>query len=131
MAVRTSVRALLVAVLGLHMVAAAPALAKEKKKDPPKAAMIGIDPVIEERTSQTVPVIGRLVAQRSGVVSVLTKGVVASVLVRVGDRVPAGDIMAGLLANSLPWARPLRAAAVARPTASLATPQPQHTRRQP
>jgi len=125
MAVPTSVRALLVALLGLHMVAAAPALAQEKKKDAPKAAMIGIDPVIEERTSQTVPVIGRLVAQRSGVVSVLTKGVVASVLVHVGDRVQAGDIMAGLLANSLTWSRALRAAEVDSAKASLANAQTQ------
>jgi len=107
------------------MVAAAPALAQEKKKNAPKAAMIGIDPVIEERTSQTVPVIGRLVAQRSGVVSVLTKGVVASVLVRVGDRVQAGDIMAGLLANSLTWSRALRAAEVDSAKASLANAQTQ------
>ncbi|HEY9079728.1 efflux RND transporter periplasmic adaptor subunit [Magnetovibrio sp.] len=120
MSLRAFVRTLLVAVLGLHMVAASPALAQEKKKNAPKAALIGIDAVIEERASQTVPVIGRLVAQRSGVVSVLSKGVVAEVLVRVGDRVQAGDVMARLLANSLTWSRELRAAEVDSAKASLA-----------
>ena len=120
MTMRTPVQAFVVALLSLHMVAAIPAHAQEKKNDAPKAALIGVDLVIEERASQTVPVIGRLVAQRSGVVSVLTKGVVAEVLVRVGDRVRAGDVMARLLANSLTWSRVLRAAEVDSAKASLA-----------
>jgi len=120
MAMRTPVQAFAVALLSLHMVAAIPAHAQEKKKDAPKAALIGVDLVIEERASQTVPVIGRLVAQRSGVVSVLTKGVVAEVLVRVGDRVRAGDAMARLSTNSLTWARALRTAEVDSAKASLA-----------
>jgi len=114
MVARSSIRILLLAVFGLQLVAALPAFAQDRKKDPPKAApqaaLVGVDTVISEHTSQTVPVIGRLVAQRSGVVSVLIKGVVAEVLVRVGDRVNTGDVMARLAPNSLKWARELRAA---------------------
>ena len=120
MALRTPIRALAVAVFGLLIATSVPALAQDKKKDEPKAALVGIDAVIEERASQTVPVIGRLVAQRSGVVSVLTKGVVAEVLVRIGDRVQSGDVMARLLANSLTWSRELRTAEVDSAKASLA-----------
>jgi len=133
MTVRTSVRVLLAAVIGLHMVAAAPALAQNKKKGSPQAApqaaLVGIDAVIEEHARQTVPVIGRLVAQRSGVVSVLSKGVVAELLVRVGDRVKTGDVMARLLANSLTWSRELRAAEVDSAKASLANAKTQSSLR--
>jgi len=118
MAVRATVQTLLIAVLGLNMAMLTPALAQEKKQE--KAALVGVDNVIEERSHQTIPVIGRLVAQRSGVVSVLTKGVVADVLVRVGDRVLAGDDIARLLANSLTWSRELRVAEINSAKASLA-----------
>jgi len=118
--VRITVQALLIAVLGLNVAQVTPALAQEDKKESEKATLVGVDTVIEERTHQTIPVIGRLVAQRSGVVSVLTKGVVADVLVRVGDRVHAGDDIARLLANSLTWSRELRVAEVNSAKASLA-----------
>lgn len=86
-----------------------PAQAQEKKA---RAAMVGVDAVIEEQARQTVPVIGRLVAQNSGVVSALINGVVAEMRVRVGDRVKAGDVLAVLAPNALKWSRELRTAEV-------------------
>ncbi|MEG3620200.1 efflux RND transporter periplasmic adaptor subunit [Magnetovibrio sp. PR-2] len=75
-----------------------------------KAALVGLDDVIQHQTRQTFLVIGRLVPQRSGVVSVLTKGPIAQMNVRVGDRVEAGDVMARLTTDSLSWAEKLREA---------------------
>lgn len=122
MAVRATVQALLIAILGLNMAMVTPAFAQEKKKEKEEeiATLVGVDDVIKERAQQTIPVIGRLVAQHSGVVSVLSKGVVAEVLVRVGDRVQAGDHIARLLANSLTWSHELRVAEVNSAKASLA-----------
>lgn len=49
------------------------------------------DTVIEEDISQTIPVIGQLVARQSGPVASRIAGPVAAVKVRVGDRVRRGD----------------------------------------
>lgn len=91
---------------------------KSAKKTP--AAAVGFDPVIREQAHQTVPVVGRLVAQRSGVVSVLVQGVVADMRVRVGDRVATGEVVAQISPNRLKWLRELRAAEVESAKASLA-----------
>ena len=96
--------------LGAVPIVASPALAQQKKDSQDSASMVGVDAVVEEQARQTVPVIGRLVAQNSGVVSALIKGVVAEMRVHVGDRVNAGDVLAVLSPNSLKWARELRAA---------------------
>ena len=57
------------------------------------ATPVEVDAVIQEPLHQTVPVIGRLVATRSGVVAARTNGPIASFMVQVGDRVSAGDVM--------------------------------------
>lgn len=124
MIARTSMKALMLLALGYGLsgtpftVSPAYAQAKKKTQEAP-AALVGMDDVIREQTHQTVPVIGRLVAQRSGVVSVLVKGVVSEINVRVGDRVTAGEVMARVSPNSLKWALELRAAEVDSAEASL------------
>lgn len=85
-----------------------PALAQQKKA----GALVGLDAVVKEQARQTVPVIGRLVTQNSGVVSVLVGGVVTKLNVDVGDRVQRGDVLAVLSPNSLKWARELRLAEI-------------------
>jgi len=85
-----------------------PALAQDKKA----GALVGMDIVVKEQARQTVPVIGRLVTQNSGVVSVLINGVVTKLNVDVGDRVQRGDVLAVLDPNSLKWARELRLAEI-------------------
>ncbi len=62
----------------------------------PPAALVRVDAVIREPLSQTVPVIGRLVARQEGNVAARTRGPIAHFSVRVGDRVAAGDVIANL-----------------------------------
>lgn len=90
---------------------ASPALAQDKQAKKP-GALVGMDVVVKEQARQTVPVIGRLVTQNSGVVSVLINGVVTKLNVDVGDRVQRGDVLATLAPNSLKWARELRSAEI-------------------
>jgi len=106
-----------------------PALAQQKKGEQDRPATVDVDAVIEEEARQTVPVIGRLVAQNAGVVSALVKGVVAELPVQVGDRVNAGDVLAVLAPNSLKWLRELRAAEIKSAEADLANARAQATLR--
>lgn len=87
----------------------------------PRAASVKVDPVINEPLSQTIPVIGRFVAAQTGVVSALTGGPVAEVLVAVGDRVKKGDTVAKLVTERIRWNRQLRAASLRERKASLET----------
>jgi len=69
-------------------------LAAQPQAAQPQAALVRVDPVIEEPLSQTVPVIGRLVARQEGNVAARTRGPIARFYVRVGDRVAAGEVIA-------------------------------------
>ena len=66
-----------------------------------------------ESLSQTVPVIGRLVARQSGVVAARINGPIDEILVEVGDRIEAGQILARLDAEALKARRALSAAQLA------------------
>ncbi len=57
-------------------------------------ALVSVDAVIEEPFSQTVPILGRLVAKQSGTVAARIGGSVAEVLVTVGDTVKQGQLIA-------------------------------------
>jgi len=57
-------------------------------------ALVSVDPVIEQQFTQTVPILGRLVAKQSGTVASRTAGAVSEILVQVGDRVKAGQLIA-------------------------------------
>ncbi len=61
-----------------------------------RPALVKVDEVVRRPLVQTVPVIGRFVARQRGVVSALSKGPVAEVLVEVGDRVTKGDVLVRL-----------------------------------
>jgi RND family efflux transporter MFP subunit len=63
--------------------------------------IVGVDAVAYEAKSQTVPVIGRLVARESGVVAARIYGPVAEMRVEVGDRVAKGDVIALLVTTRL------------------------------
>ena len=86
-----------------------------------RAASVKVDAIINEPLSQTVPVIGRFVARQTGVVSALTGGPVAKVVVAVGDKVKKGDIVAKLVTERIRWNRQLRAAALREKKAALET----------
>lgn len=59
-----------------------------------QAALVSVDPVVEQRFTQTIPVLGRLVAKRSGTVASRLSGAVEQVLVDPGDEVARGQTLA-------------------------------------
>ncbi len=81
---------------------------------------VGVDVVREEPMSQTIGVLGRLVARQNGMIAARVAERVASVQVQVGDRVKRGDVLALLSDDRLQSDRELRAAAVARDRANAA-----------
>jgi RND family efflux transporter MFP subunit len=86
-----------------------------------KATPVGVDEVRIEPLNQTVPVIGRLVARRAGIVAARTGGPVAEIKVDVGDRVKKGDVVAVLVSERLRWERQLRSARVLEAKAAVKT----------
>ncbi|MGB0670143.1 MAG: efflux RND transporter periplasmic adaptor subunit [Rhodospirillales bacterium] len=86
-----------------------------------QASPVGVDAVRSEPLSQTVPVIGRLVALRSGDVSARIGGAVERVAVDVGDRVTAGDVVASLVRDTLEWKLKLSEADVTEQEAAFKT----------
>jgi RND family efflux transporter MFP subunit len=64
---------------------------------------VGVDQVKTEVLKQTLPVIGRLIATRAGVIAARISGPIKEMKVRVGDRVEQGDVIAHLVDNSLDW----------------------------
>ncbi|MAF95034.1 MAG: hypothetical protein CMM60_04690 [Rhodospirillaceae bacterium] len=108
-------RFVLVGTVGAAVVLAAfsfPAPAQEKMPQTPSQppAQVGVDAVISEPLSQTVPVIGRFVARRTGVVAARINGPVGEFRVEVGDRVKAGDVIAALVNDALKWRHELQKA---------------------
>ena len=96
-------------------------LAQEKpaKKKGPRAALVGVDKVRAEEVSQTIPVLGRLVARRSGVVAARVAGPVRQMQAQVGDRLKKGDVVAVLVRERLHWVRERRRAEVTSNRAQL------------
>jgi len=71
------------------------------------AAPVGVDAVLAEPLSQTVPVAGRFVARQAGAVAARTEGPITEMTVQIGDRVIAGDVVAVLDVDRLTWRRDL------------------------
>ena len=94
---------------------------KKSGGPPPKA--VRVDAVIVEPKSQTYPVIGRLVAQRTGAVAARINGAVVEMNANVGDRVNKGDIIAVLAIERLTAQRDKYAAALATRRAMVQTAQ--------
>ena len=99
----------------------APGLAqKALAKTTANAALVSIDKVQSEAVSQTIPVIGRLVARQFGVVAARVGGPVAEMRAAVGDRMKKGDVLAVLVGERLHWVRERRVAEVTSRKAQLA-----------
>ncbi|RMD62846.1 MAG: efflux RND transporter periplasmic adaptor subunit [Alphaproteobacteria bacterium] len=81
------------AISGAHPGRAGSAAAQEQQV---QGTPVRVDAVVRMPLSQTVPVIGRLVAQRIGPVAARIGGPVAEFRVEVGDRVETGQIIARL-----------------------------------
>jgi len=89
---------------------AAPAMAQTTKNDDTPPMQVGTDAVISETLSQTVSVIGRLVARQTGVVAARINGPISEIRAEVGDRIKAGNIIAVLLNDTLKWSLELQTA---------------------
>lgn len=97
------------------------ALAQKAGKKGKFAARVGVDKVIKEPVSQTMPVIGRFVARQHGPVGALISGPVDQVLVDVGDRVVKGQVIARLHMNRIRATRDFKAAELLEKQAALTT----------
>lgn len=62
----------------------------------PPPSMVGADAVRAEDMSQTLPIIGRLVAVEAGKIAAQTTGIVEQLPVQVGDEVAVGTVLAVL-----------------------------------
>lgn len=104
-----------------------PALAANPAAAQDKGARVGVDRVVSEPLSQTMPVLGRFVARQSGPVAALVSGPVAEMLVDVGDRVDKGDALVRLSTDVTVGVRDLREAELAEKKAALGTAEAQLT----
>jgi RND family efflux transporter MFP subunit len=93
------------------------ALAQQK----PRAAAVEVDEVILQPIDQTVPIIGRLVARRGGIVSSRARGPVLEMKVEVGDRVSSDDVLAVLVQDRLKHVREQQIANLNEKKAEMAT----------
>ncbi|MDJ0951949.1 MAG: efflux RND transporter periplasmic adaptor subunit [Alphaproteobacteria bacterium] len=107
------------AVLFLACLALSPATAAAQGQN--GATAVRVDTVVMEPLSQTVPVIGRLVARQAGVVAARINGPIEEFMVEVGDRVEAGDVIAILNRDLLTARRDLAASELQEALAKMAT----------
>ncbi|WP_417453797.1 efflux RND transporter periplasmic adaptor subunit [Kiloniella sp.] len=84
-------------------------------------SLVGVDKVRTESMNQTVPVIGRLVAQQTGNVAARIAGPVDELVVEVGDKVSKGQIIAQLNAATLKADRDLAASEVSAAKSKMGT----------
>jgi len=85
--------------------------AKGKGK-PQRVTRVVVDMVRKEPMRQTVPVLGRFVARRSGPVAARAAGAIGEFHVDVGDRVKEGDLISVLMKERLQWQHNLKRAEV-------------------
>jgi RND family efflux transporter MFP subunit len=86
-----------------------------------KATLVGVNEVRIEPLNQTVPVIGRLIAEKAGVIAARAAGPVGEMLVRVGDRIEKNDVIAVLVDDALHWKFQLSKAQARESEAALQT----------
>lgn len=89
------------------------------------AALVRVDEVRSEPLSQTVPVIGRLVARHEGVIAARVSGAIEHFSIRVGDRVKTGDVIAAIEDAQLLAARAQAQGQLAETRARIVTAQAQ------
>jgi RND family efflux transporter MFP subunit len=86
------------------------------RRGPP---LVQVDPVKVVPVTQTVPVLGRLVARQTSTIAARAAGPIETLHVQVGDRVKKGDVIATLVSDVIRWRRELRASEVAEYQASI------------
>ena len=104
-----------------------PTKSKMGRKGRRPAPLVIVDAVRQEIYNQLIPVIGRFVARRVGVIAAQVNGAIEEFLVDVGDRVQTGDILAVLVKKRLEWQHELKKFQVANQVAALKTKQQEIT----
>jgi RND family efflux transporter MFP subunit len=66
-----------------------------------QAALVSVDNVIQQQFTQTVPVLGNLVAKHSGAIASRISGAISEVFVELGDEVQTGQVLARIDAKYL------------------------------
>ncbi len=84
-----------------------------------------VEKIRKTEVMQTFPAIGRFVARQHGVVAALTNGPVKEMLVNVGDRVEAGQVVSRMVKARIQANRDLLAAELREKDAALRTAQAQ------
>jgi RND family efflux transporter MFP subunit len=84
-------------------------------------ATVEVDAVIRGISVETIPIYGRVLAEQTGIVAARTRGAVADVPVRIGDRVKKGDVLVTLVTDTLVAERALKAAELTEFIASVRT----------
>ena len=97
---------------------AAPQAVSATEKPPTKVV---VEKVRKTEVMQTFPAIGRFVARQHGVVAALTNGPVKEMLVNVGDRVEAGQVVSLMVKARIQANRDLLAAELREKEAALRT----------
>lgn len=105
--------------LGLALIGALAAAGPAAAQAQQGVMTVRVDEVRKVPLDQTVPVLGRLVAGQQGVVAAQTEGPVEVLLVRVGDRVETGEVIARLDTDALEARRDIAAAHLAEAQAEL------------
>ena len=95
----------------------------------PRARAVRVDAVIVEPLSQTSPVIGRLVASRTGDVAARINGAVVSMPTLIGDRVKKGDVLATIALERLTAKRDKYAAALSTRRAMVQSAKAEHSKK--
>ena len=93
-----------------------PTLAQSNKQ---KASLVEVDQIVSSAMDQTAQVLGRIVAEQSGVVSAQVSGVIDTIEVRVGQRIRKGDVIARIRSDHLREQRNLARAELAEARASV------------
>lgn len=83
------------------------------------AAAVGVDPVVEEPFTQTLPVLGRFVARYAGDVATQVEGPVSEIDADVGDRVRTGDPLLQISGTRMAQTYSLRSAELSESQASV------------
>ena len=93
--------------------------ANAKKKH--RVTRVVVDTVRSEPMRQTIPVLGRFVARRTGPVAARAAGAIGEFRVAVGDKVNEGDLVAVLIKERLVWQHNLQKAEVSHFAAQVST----------
>lgn len=93
----------------------------KKSRRSRRRTLVHVDKVRMEPLRQTMPVIGRIVAVRSGAVAARIDAPVEEIKVDVGATVKKGEILATLVSDKMKWDRDEKAAEVLAARAKIAT----------